>query len=815
MRTRLAFVTVFVVWGLCAKELPRCGSLRNWRAPVQKVEEKVRNFLWLEAEGFGNYGKWRLDTQFVHKMGSAYLLAPAAGVPVEDAVTRVRIPRKGLWRVWVRTKDWEPTHSPGKFALSVAGRESRVLGASGTAGWRWESAGDFELEKSMAEVRLVDKSGYFARCDAILFTTDLKYVPPEDGKTLAEERQRLMGLPTGIADGGEFDVVVVGAGTTGMGAAVAAARNGAHTALVFDRPVLGGNASSELGVGIHGASHSHPNAREGGLVEEMKLIRAFRKFPNNSLAYAVQAEGEPNLRLCPNNRVLKIEKGSEGHIDAVLARDTLTGQWSRYRGKMFIDCTGDGWIGYFAGVPYRFGREGRDEFGEDEAPELADRRTMSGVIITDGVWSFAMRDEGCPVDYVTPEWARVLPKGFRRNLKPAVRTRGGFKPAWWIEHSGDVDDLDDPEGARDELVKISFAFFGWGKNDWEHHELLRNYSLTWVPFIDGRRETMRLMGDYVLTGNDEKAARMFPDRISYGGWPMDTHDPLGLKNPDGNGYWKVHPNLPIYSIPYRMLFNSKIDNLFFAGRCSSASHMALGSIRVESTLATLGQACGTAAQLCLEKGLTPRQLGEQRIAELQQLLLKEDQYIPGLKNEDGKDLARSAKIEATSTQSVIRFRESSSVSWAIGKFKIGFRHHKDAQRPGWLYAENAAPEAVVDGVSRIVGHDAHAWVSDEMQALPQSLTLTWPKSVELREVRLTFNSDLMPTAPSFMPTQLLKSYVVEVLTNGKWEPVAEECENWRRLAVHRFPVRSVEALRVVCRETWGSPSAQIFEVRAY
>lgn len=815
MKFRSCMVAAFAVLGLWAKDLPKCGSLRNWRAPVQRVEEKVRGFLWLEAEGFGHYGKWRLDTQFVHKMGSAYLLAPAAGVPVEDAVTRIRIPRKGTWRTWVRTKDWVPEHSPGKFVLSVAGRESRVLGASGKAGWRWEAAGDFELEKSMVDVRLVDKSGYFARCDAILFTTDLAYVPPEDDTALAEERQRLLGLPTEIADGGRYDVVVVGAGTTGMGAAVAAARNGARTALVFDRPVLGGNASSELGVGIHGASHAHPNAREGGLVEEAKLIRAFNKLPNNSLAYALQAEGERNLSLYPNNRVLKIEKTGEGHIDAVLAKDTLTGRWIRYRAQMFIDCTGDGWIGYFAGVPYRFGREGKDEFGEKEAPDLADRRTMSGVIITDGVWSFSFKDEGHPVDYVTPAWARVLPKDFRRNLKPAVRVRGGFKPAWWIEHSGDVDDLDDPEGARDELVKISFAYFGWGKNEWEHSKILRNYSLVWVPFIDGRRETMRLMGDYVLTGNDEKAAKVFPDRISYGGWPMDTHDPLGLKNPDGNGYWREHPNLPIYTIPYRMLFNSKIDNLFFAGRCSSASHMALGSIRVESTLATLGQACGTAAQLCLEHGLTPRQLGEQKIGELQQRLLKQDQYIPGLKNEDAQDLARQATVSATSSQSTIRFRESSSVSWAIGKFKIGFKHHKDPAQTGWQYSENARPEAVVDGVSRIVGHEAHAWVSDAKQALPQAVTLTWPQPVEVQEVRLTFNSDLMPTAPAFMPEQLVKSYAVEVLVNGAWETVAEETENWRRLAVHRFAARHVTALRVVCRATWGSPSAQIFEIRAY
>lgn len=798
-----------------AGDLPKGASLRNWRAPVQKAKEHVRGFVWLEAEGFGNYGKWRLDTQFVHKMGSAYLLAPSAGVPVEDAVTHVAFPRAGTWRAWVRAKDWIPSHSPGKFALSVAGRESSVLGASGKSGWRWEKAGDFALAAGRTEVRLADKSGYFARCDAVLFTTDLAYVPPEDATALAEERQRLQGLPTTVADGGAFDVVVVGAGTTGMGAAVAAARNGARTALVFDRPVLGGNASAELGVTIHGAAHPHPNAREGGLVEEMKLIRAHRKLPNNSIAYAIQAADERNLTLFSNSRVLKVEKTASGHLDAVLAQDTLTGAWSRYRAKMFVDCTGDGWIGHYAGVPERFGREGRDEFGEEEAPETADRRTMSGVIITDGVWSFSFRDEGRPVDYTTPEWARVLPKGFRRNLKPKVRARGGFGSAWWIEHSGDVDDLEDPEGARDELVKISFAYFGWGKNEWEHRGLLRNYALAWVPFVDGRRETRRLMGDYILTGNDQKAAKVFPDRISYGGWPMDTHDPQGLLNPTGNGYWRVHPNLPIYTIPYRILYNPKFDNLFFAGRCSSATHMALGSIRVESTLAALGQVCGTAAKMCLDAGLTPKGLGEERIFDLQQKLLKQDMYIPELKNEDVRDLARKATASASSSQERIFFERVPAVDWAIDKFKVGFRHKRDASRPGWCYSEGASPSAVLDGVSRIVGDAAHAWVSDERQALPQVLTLSWPAPVEAKEVRLSFNTDFMPAHPAAMPKQLVKSYTVEVLSGDGWVKVVDETENWRRLAVHSFAPRKIRSLRVVCRETWGSPSAQIFEVRVY
>ena len=451
-------------------------SLRNWRAPVQAAREAVPGFVWLEAEGFRDYGKWHLDTQFVHKMGSAYLLAAAVGTPVKDASTSFDVPRAGTWHAWARTKDWVPAHSPGTFALAVNGRESPVLGTSGKPGWRWERAGAYDLAAGPCEVRLVDKSGWFGRCDAVLFTTDAAYVPPEAEEPLARERRRLLGQPETVSDAGDFDVVVVGAGTTGMGAAIASARAGARTALVQDRPVLGGNASMELGVGIHGASHAHPNARESGLIEEAKLIRAGRRCRNMSEAYLLQAQGETNLTLFLNERMTKVELSGRGHISAVLAQNTLTGGWTRWRAAQFVDCTGDGWLGYYAGVPYRMGREGQSAFGEEEAPEQPDATTMSGVILGNGTWCFARRETDHEVPYETPVWARVLPDGWTRRLKPIARGRGGFTAAWWIEHAGDIDDFADPERARDELVKISLAYWGWGKNTWEHRHLLRTTS---------------------------------------------------------------------------------------------------------------------------------------------------------------------------------------------------------------------------------------------------------------------------------------------------------------------------------------------------
>ena len=760
----------------------------------------------IEAEDFSDRGGWSLDTQFVHKMGSAYLLAASAGKRVADAETTVEVPSSGVWRCWVRTKDWIPEYHPGKFAVSVGGVESKVLGASGKSGWRWENAGDFTLEAGTCAVRLVDKSGWFARCDAIVLTRDMAYKPEERAGGCDESRP--------ARNGGEYDVVVVGGGTAGTCAALAAARTGARTALVHDRPVLGGNASAEIQVQIEGASVEHPNARETGIIEEAQLKRlALGKGATMSDAFRVLTEGEKNLTVFPNERVMRIEKDGR-RMNAVVARGTIDGVWTRYRGKMFIDCTGDGWLGYFAGLPYRTGREARSEFAEAEAPETPDSTTMSGSL-SNGRWRFDSVVQKSPVKFETPQWAKVLPEGFTRNLKPMIHKYGGFTAMWWMEHPGDVDDFDDPEFARDELIRYYVAFWGWGKNTWEHRDLLANEELRSVPFMDGRRETRRLIGDYTMTGNDQKSARVFPDRISYGGWPMDTHDPLGMKAVKSDGYWKNHPPLPIYTIPYRVLYSPALDNFFFAGRCQSVTHMALGSIRVMSTLATLGQVCGTAAALCVRLGQTPKEFGARHMAEFQQRLLKDDLYIPALENEDPLDIARTARATASSSSERMYFKTSDPVEWFTKTHHIA-HPSKRVGHDGWLYVEGATPQSVVDGTARPVLDIAHGWASDAGKPLPQWIQLDFAKPDMVGEVRIAFNSDLQqrkPDAP--MPRTLVKAYYVEVMSGGEWRKVAEVKDNWRRLAVHDFPRREVLALRVTVTETWGDPRAQIFEVRAY
>lgn len=627
------------------------ADLARFHKPPREVTMVKDGFLWIEAEDFADYGDWRLDTQFVQLMGSAYLLAGGVGLPIRDATTEIKIPKAGHYRIWVRAKNWLKDFAPGKFTLLVGQQPSHhIFGAAATDAWIWESAGEFELPAGPVQLALHDLTGYFARCDALILTTELHYNPPEDLKAYQQERLRLTGASDAVKSVDGYDVVVVGAGTAGWSAAMAAARLGAKTALVQDRPVLGGNASTEMGVPPNGASVSHANARESGLIEEAQLVRAHGEELHMSSAFARLANAEKNLTVFYNQRVMAAETNGDQAITAVRAVDTLTLEPSVYHAKMFIDCTGDGWVGFYAGASYRLGREAADEFKEDLAPPQPDGITMSGCIMGGRALSYRAMNMGHPTEYVPPPWAAKLPPANQFGRK----INGFVTGDWWMEHPGDINELSDSERARDELIRITFGFWGYIKNVWADRERARNYALQFVPHMIARRESRRLVGDYILKQQDVQNGVMFPDRISYGGWNLDVHHPQGIYSGLAGPFY-CDPRVPLYSIPFRCLYSTNLVNLLFAGRNASVTHIALGSVRVEATLATLGQAAGTAAALCLQRSLTPRELGQRHLIELQQTLLKYDQYIPELKNEDPSDLARAATITASSTQTFAEF----------------------------------------------------------------------------------------------------------------------------------------------------------------
>ena len=924
---------------------------QGFRAPKSDAKEAVRGFLWLEAESFADYGEWRLDTQFTHKMGSAYLLAAGVLKPIKPATTSVNFPKAGKWRAWVRTKDWLPEYHPGKFRLSVAGKPGNTLGASGKEGWRWELAGEWTLPAGEAKVALEDLTGAFARCDALLFTQDAAYVPPDDAAACAAARGRFTGADAEtVADAGSYDLVVVGGGPGGLGAAIAAARHGAKVALVHDRPVLGGNSSSEIGVPPEGAAVSHHVAsREGGIIQEANLRRMVAPDCSLSYAYREMVDALPNLAVFDNQRVVAVGMDG-GRVASVEARNTLDGKRSRWQGRLFVDCTGDGWVGVFAGAKRMYGREAAAEYGEAQAPEERDNLTMSGCLACAtaevvryghmyiGYMQRRTGDE--PVPYETPEWAKVLPPDFNRRVK---HPHG----EWWLEHGGRFDDVEDPERARDELVRINFAYWGWLKNEWQKKDEIKCNELVEISHMNGRREGYRLVGDYILTANDCLQGRMFDDRVAYGGWPLDTHDPLGIDNPRGNGFWKHHPTVPIYSIPFRCLYSVNVPNLMMAGRNISVTHIALGSTRVMSTIATLGQAVGTAAAEMLDTGLMPREYGADhvRIRRLQQLLLKDDQYIPQVVNEDDADLARTAKATATSTYASaatttgnmkppsrgaqghelnmpratgytheaargakffecllessadkpvqvtarvyaaqvptqkgnvpeaelnftllgetaatvapggrrwtrfefpaaipgespfvwVQLQSNPNVMWYLAESSCDSHRCRAWCRKAWNFvpgesyalvpeggikpASDDVPEPgrVIDGISRNVGGKAHGWVSDPKQCFPQTLTLEFPKPVSAHEVRITFDPDLdtRHTRGKPLPRTLVKKYAVEAFDGKGWTPLASETDNVLRHCIHDFPGRTMNAVRIRVDETWGDPSARIFEVRVY
>ena len=463
------------------------------------------------------------------------------------------------------------------------------------------------------------------------------------------ERSRLTGLSLEPTVVGEWDVIVVGAGSAGCPAALASARTGAKTALIQNRPVLGGNASIELGVPMNGAASAHRNARETGIAEEAGRIRARYGYLKMSEPFRVMDLEEDRLDVFLNQHVFAVEMSDSKTIASVSAVNTLTNQITVYKAKRFIDCTGDGWVGYFAKAEYRLGREARSEFNESLAPEKTDKITMSGCLMG-GALNYRADDMGKPMDYTPPPWAAVLPPPEEFNRRPK-HFRGG---QWWMEHEGTIDDLWEAEKARDELVRIAFGYWNWIKHHSPFKEQARNYAIVHVPIVEAKRESRRLVGDCMVTQNDCQEGRVFPDRVAYGGWPLDVHHAKGIYS-GKEGTFHCNPRVPIWTVPYRSLYSRNIDNLLMAGRCMSVTHIALGSVRVQNTLATCGQAAGTAAAMSLQLDTTPRGLYEKHLTKLQQKLLKDDQTIPQVRNEDSLDLAREATVTASSTMQYEEF----------------------------------------------------------------------------------------------------------------------------------------------------------------
>jgi hypothetical protein len=712
------------------------------------------NTVWIETERFEDHGGWTSDAQFIDQMGSPYLLAVGLGEPVTDAVTTVTLPQPGSYRLWARTKDWMPEHHPGKFQVFLSGKPAKPeFGSSGKSGWNWEDGGVYRLAEKV-ELRLHDLIGYYGRCDAILLTGDLDWTPPSDREAIAKLRARHGGVGHEIQEMPPHDVVVVGGGLAGCMAAVAAARNGASTVLIQNRPVLGGNASVEILVPPVGA---HRPIRESGLIEEVRT--AGNQRASESWVYSGRlrrlVDAEENLDLVLNTHATGVEmkRGAADSIAAVVAVDTRSGRRVRFPGRVFVDCTGDGVIGIWAGAEHRHGREARSVHDESLAPEMGNRHTMGNSL------KFAARRTDAPKPFPTPAWAYRFPKcsDFGPRRHPSLRASLDWQ--WLIELGGLRDTYEDAEEIRDDLLRVIYGMWDHVKNHCpRQQEEAAVCELAWVGHIAGKRESNRLIGDYIMTQQDFTGQTLFPDRIAYGGWGLDDHPSAGFFH-DGNPSHHVQGfgRVP-HSVPFRSIYSKNICNLLMAGRNISVTHVALGTTRVMLTCGVIGHAAGTAAAMCIEEDTTPRGVYRDHVTELQQRLLKEGAYLISLPNRDPRDLARSAEVTASS--------------------------------------EASAAAGVIDGFTRPEADELHAWRPRSAEGGPHWVCLTWSKPQTLNTVHVT----QLERCP----------LTVEVRLDDAWKTVARISDDRFRRNVLALDDVATTRIRVVLAE----PRA-VSEIRVY
>jgi len=580
-------------------------------APASSARAQV---VLVEAESFANRGGWMLDQQFIDQMGSPYLLAHGLGRPVADAATVVKFPAPGRYRVWVRTRDWvapwNAQGAPGKFQLLIDRQPlSAIFGTEG-AQWHWQDGGAVDIENEQALLALHDLTGFEGRCDAIFFTSDMNFVPPDEGELLAAFRGMVLGLPEQPQDAGSFDLVVVGGGIAGTCTAVSAARLGLQVALIQNRPVLGGNNSSEVRVHLNGEVNLPPYPALGGVVNELDTglrgnAQPAEHYDDQQKLKVVLAE--KNIHLFLNMHAYNVEKQGN-RIVAVVARQTQDSSRWRFSAPLFVDCTGDGTLGFLAGADWRMGRESKEETGEPLAPEKPDKMTMGASV------QWYATEAAKPVSFPDCPWALQFSEKSCHYL-----TRGD----WDWETGMNRDQISEFEYIRDHALRAVYGNWAFLKNQSQRRAQYTKFQLEWVAYIAGKRESRRLLGDVILKQQDVQRRRSFPDAFVTTTWSIDLHYP----NPENSKYFPgeefrsiaKYLHIKPYAIPYRCLYSRNIENLFMAGRCISVTHVALGTVRVMRTCGMMGELVGMAASLCKKYDTSPRGVYENHLGWLKRL----------------------------------------------------------------------------------------------------------------------------------------------------------------------------------------------------
>ncbi|MCL5245654.1 FAD-dependent oxidoreductase [Cellulophaga sp. 20_2_10] len=581
----------------------------------------------------------------------------------------------------------------------------------------------------------------------------------------------------------DYDVVVIGGGAAGISAAVSSARNGSKTVLVQDRPVLGGNASSEMRVHLNGVNrlNSGKAERETGIIEEMLLLNrfdneqeAFPVFDHVLYEYVVR---EPNLTLMLNTQAIEaVMSGSK--IKSALCWQATTEMLYTLNAPIFIDCSGDGLLAATAGAEYRTGREAASEFNESYAPKIADGWQMGATLL------MSSKDMGRPMKYTAPSFA--IKYDFER-AHPKRKFAGFQDGIWWIELGSDDDIIAGFEENRHRLMGYLHGVWDFIKNSGKFPEA-ENLALDWVGSLPCRRESRRFMGDYIVSEKDLTEHKHYPDAIAYGGWPIDEHVPGGIDSISKQPTYFHHHFDDIYEFPFRSLYSKNISNLMFAGRNASQTHIALSSSRIMATCALQGQAVGTAAAICIKKNVTPKEVGKKHINELQEQLLRDDVYIPKRPANDPNDLAKKVNLIFASTTS-------------SGDVKL-----------------------LTNGISRDIDGQINHWMS---KGLPAELQLEWDTPIMVSAVELKCDTNVKRNImmrkdsrndklyANGVPKEMVKAVRIQGRVNGTWKDLGTIELNKTRLIKFQFLSTKVTAIKITITETYGAKDVKLFEVRCY
>ena len=582
----------------------------------------------------------------------------------------------------------------------------------------------------------------------------------------------------------ETDFLIAGGGMSGVCAAIAAARNGAKVILIQNRSRLGGNASSEIRMHISGASALRQVWRETGILEELVLTEAAenpqRSYEMWDFVLYDKVVSEKNITLLLDTAFIdvQVENGSVKSISAICSP---TEEIYDIKAKYFADCTGDATLAAKAGCEYMWGREEKSRWNESLAVDVADNKTMGNSLL----FMSQKHEKGMP--YSPPKWARkYTTKDFVH--RKITQWEYGY---WWLELGGMEDTVKEGQQNRHDLLSVLFGVWDYIKNSGNHPES-ENWALSWVGMIPGKRESRRVVGDFIMKQEDIQSPKMFQDRVAYGGWPLDDHPPGGMNTTGVVPYISIPLKGP-YSIPFKSLYAKSMDNLFLAGRNVSVSHVALSSTRVMATCATMGQAIGTAMAYCNQHNLSIRQLanGQQQMQKFQQLLLRQDQSILGVGNQDENDLARNARITA-----------STEIADGLASY-------------------------ITDGINRDIGNGkSHQWRADFKNGEPW-ITLKWNSPVQMNKVQFLFDTGLhrflriSPQDTVYFgqergpQPETVADYTLEVGRDGKYYPLQKMENNFLRLVTHEFEPITTDTIRIKIHKTNGDELARIFEIRCY